>query len=62
MIDYTITWAQIVERMREKFGFAPDSTEPLSMGEIEAYIEKIWDEHFEMLYEKEKGATAPESQ
>ena len=44
--DYSITWQYIVEKMKEKYGIQPDSTEKLSFGEIEAYLEYIWNEYF----------------
>lgn len=50
--DYSITWKYIVEQMDKNFGIPFDSTELFSMGEIEAYIEKIWNDFF---YEKLKS-------
>lgn len=52
-MNYTITWKYIVERMKSKYGFAPDSTEQLSAGELERYIQGIWEELFEKKYEAE---------
>lgn len=52
-MDYTITWKYIVERMKSKYGFAPDSSEHLSMGELELYIQAIWQELFDKKYEAE---------
>lgn len=52
-MDYSITWKYIVERMKSKYGFAPDNTEQLSMGEIERYIQDIWMEIFDKKYEAE---------
>lgn len=54
-IDYTITWDYIVSRMESKFGLRSDNTEPLSFGEIEKYIEDIWKEYFDKLYEYESN-------
>lgn len=53
VVDYGITWQYIVEKMRNKYDIAPNSTEKFSFGEIEGYLEKIWDEYFNMLYEQE---------
>ncbi len=50
--DYSITWKYIVEQMDKNFGIPFDSTELFSMREIEAYIEKIWNDFF---YEKLKN-------
>lgn len=50
-MNYTITWKYIVERMKSKYGFAPDSTEHLSMHE--RYIQVIWMELFDKKYEAE---------
>lgn len=47
MDDYSITWKFIVDKMEERFGIAPDSTEKFSMGEIELRLEEIWTEFFE---------------
>ena len=52
-MNYTITRKYIVERMKSKYGFAPDNTEQLSMGEIELYIQAIWQELFDKKYEAE---------
>lgn len=51
--DYSITWQYIVEKMKEKYGIQPDSTEKFSFGEIKAYLECIWDEYFDKLYYNE---------
>jgi len=53
--DYSITWQYIVEKMKEKYGIQPDSTEKLSFGEIEAYLEYIWNEYFDKLKEDYRG-------
>ena len=50
--DYTINWKYIVDKMEEKFGLKPDSTEKLSMGDIQRKIEKIWEEYVDILDEK----------
>lgn len=52
-MKYTITWKYIVERMKSKYGFDPDSLEQLSMGELERYIQDIWMELFDKKYEAE---------
>ena len=44
--SFMITWKHIVEKMESKFGISPNNTELFSMGEIEAYIEDIWDDFF----------------
>ncbi len=50
--DYTLNWKYIVDKMEEKFGLKPDSTEKLSMGEIERKIEEIWVEYVDILDKK----------
>lgn len=50
--DYSINWKYIVDKMEEKFVLKPDSTEKLSMGEIERKIEKIWGEYVDILEKK----------
>lgn len=45
MSDYSITWSYIVQKMEDKFGINPNSDEKFSMGEIERYIENIWNEY-----------------
>lgn len=52
MIDYSITWSYIVEKMSEKCGIKPDSTDKISMGEIERRIEDIWSEYCDVLDDK----------
>ena len=54
MVDYCITWSYIVERMGTKYGFYPNNTEKLSMGEIEKYLNDIWNEFFEMKLAEEQ--------
>ena len=44
--SFMITWRYIVEQMESKFGISLNSTELFSMGEIEAYIEDIWNDFF----------------
>ena len=41
-LDYRITWKYICEQMGEKFGITPFSEELCSMGELKAYVDKIW--------------------
>lgn len=50
--DYSLNWKYIVDKMEEKFGLKPDSTEKLSMGDIQRKIEKIWEEYVDILDEK----------
>ena len=50
--DYSLNWKYIVDKMEEKFGLKPDSTEKLSMGDIQRKIEKIWVEYVDILDEK----------
>ena len=52
-MDYSISWQYIVNRMEQKYGIKPDSTEKCSYGDIKRYMDEIWDEYFEMLYEHE---------
>jgi len=52
-MDYSISWQYIVNRMEQKYGIKPDSTEKYSYGDIRHYMDGIWDEYFEMLYEHE---------
>lgn len=47
MTDCSITWNYIVQRMKDKFGINIDNDEKLSMSEIQAYIDDIWDEYVE---------------
>ena len=44
MKDYSISWGYIVDRMCTKYDIEPDSTELMSFGEIEKYVEAIWSE------------------
>ena len=50
--DYSLNWKYIVDKMEEKFGLKPDSTEKLSMGDIQRKIEEIWVEYVDILDEK----------
>ena len=54
-MDYSITWAYIVDRMESRYGISPDDETPQAFGNFEAYILNIWTEYFEILYEKEFG-------
>ena len=54
-MDYSLTWAYIVEQMREKYGIKIDSTEHFSKREITKYIEGIWDEYFEQIHRQENA-------
>ena len=49
--NYFITWKYIVEQMESKFGISPNNTELFSMGELEAYINDIWDDFFNNINE-----------
>lgn len=51
MRDYFITWEYICARMKEKFGIPTDGTEKFSFGEIEWYLECIWDEYVDKIDE-----------
>jgi len=51
MRDYSITWEYICARMKEKFGIPTDDTEKFSFGEIERYLECIWDEYVDKIDE-----------
>ena len=51
MRDYSITWEYICTRMKEKFGIPTDDTEKFSFGEIERYLECIWDEYVDKIDE-----------
>lgn len=42
--EYYITWKYIVQKMEERFGIKPDSTEKISMHEIERRMDSIWNE------------------
>ena len=53
-MDYSITWAYIVKRMKSKFGISIESEEKFSFGEIQKYIDDIWNEYFEMLKKEGK--------
>ena len=50
--DYTITWKYLVDKMKEKYGINPDSTERYSFGEIEYKLECIRTEYFDKLNKK----------
>ena len=52
-MDYSITWKYIVDKIRDEYGISPESEEKLSFGEIEAYMNKIWDDYFETLHAQE---------
>ena len=52
-MDYSISWAYIVDRMKSRFGLNPDNEDKLSFGEIEKYLGDIWVEYFEILYQRE---------
>lgn len=54
IIDYSITWAYIVEQMKEKYSIPADSQDKYSMAEIERYISLIWTEYFNSLLEKDE--------
>ena len=45
--NYCITWGYIVEQMKTKYGYSPESTEQMSLGEIELYIDAIWEDFVE---------------
>ena len=49
-IDYSVTWGEIVSRMQEKYGLAPDSEEKFSFGDLSGKMNAIWDDYFEELY------------
>ena len=51
MRDYSITWEYICARMKEKFGIPTNDTEKFSFGEIERYLECIWDEYVDKIDE-----------
>ena len=61
-LDYRISWKYICEEMGKRFGITPFSDELCSMSELEAYMEKIWDdfckvkdiEYMKLREEKEK--------
>lgn len=53
MSDYCITWKYIVDKMSERFDILPDDEEPHAMWYFEQRLEKIWEEYFDNLYEKE---------
>ena len=46
-MDHSITWKYIVEKMRDEYGISPESEEKLSFAEIEAYMNKIWDDYID---------------
>ena len=58
-MDYSITWAYIVEIMKSKFGVGPDDETKHSMYEIEKMLDIIWSEHVDKLdeYYSEKFKT-----
>lgn len=44
-LDYTITWKHICDEMYKRFGISSESTEKFTMVELEAYINKIWNDY-----------------
>lgn len=42
----TLTWNYIVEQMKEKYGIRIEYEEQLDLLEIEAYIEKIFNDYY----------------
>lgn len=50
-MDYSITWAYIVQIMESKFGVKPDDETKHSMYEIQKMIDTIWSEHVDKLDE-----------
>ena len=42
----TLTWDYIVEQMKEKYGIRIESDEQFSLFEIEACIEKIFNDYY----------------
>lgn len=60
MIDYSISWGYIVARMESLYGISPDDDNRVAYGDIEKRMDYIWQEHFEMLYEKEFGGRGGE--
>ena len=56
MIDYSISWAYIVARMKSLYGVSSDNEDKIAFGEIEKRLAYIWQEYFERLYaEEERG-------
>ena len=55
MTDYSISWGYIVARMKSLYGISSDDDNRVPYGDIEKRMNYIWQEYFEMLYEKEFG-------
>lgn len=53
-MDYSITWAYIVNEMRDKFNVGPDNTDKHSMYDFNRMIDEIWSEHVDLLDKKYK--------
>lgn len=53
MGDYSISWGYIVARMESLYGISSDDDNRVAYGDIEKRMNYIWQEYFEMLYEKE---------
>lgn len=51
-MDYSITWAYIVDAMKEKFGISPDNTDKHSFYEIERMMDIIWNDHVDVFDKK----------
>ncbi len=45
MNDSCITWKYICDEMDNRFGIDPKSDEKFSFGEIERYLEAIWEDY-----------------
>lgn len=54
-MDYSISWAYIVSRMESLYGISPNNEDKVPYGEIEKHMNYIWQEYFEILYNKEFG-------
>ena len=54
-MDYSISWAYIVQRMQSLYGISPDNEDLVAFGDIERHINYIWQEYFEILYKREFG-------
>lgn len=53
-MDYSISWAYIVSRMESLYGISPNNEDKVAFHEIEKHMNYIWEEYFEILYNKEK--------
>ena len=53
MSDYSVSWGYIVSRMESLYGISSDDDNRVAYGDIERRMNYIWQEYFEMLYEKE---------